>query len=57
MEASALDSTNVKQAFYDLLKEMYKEVKKTIDVVEQAEKQNEGVQLDTNQKEEKKGCC
>lgn len=54
MEASALDSTNVKQAFYDLLKEMYKEVKKTIDVVEQAEKQNEGVQLDTNQKEEKK---
>lgn len=27
---------------------------KTIDVVEQAEKQNEGVQLDTNQKEEKK---
>ena len=57
MEASALDSTNVKQAFYDLLKEMYKEVKKTIDVVEQTEKQNEGVQLDTNQKEEKKGCC
>ncbi len=57
MEASALDSTNVKQAFYDLLKEMYKEVKKTIDVVEQAEKQNEGVQLDTNQPEEKKGCC
>ena len=57
MEASALDSTNVKQAFYDLLKEMYTEVKKTIDVVEQAEKQNEGVQLDTNQPEEKKGCC
>ena len=57
MEASALDSTNVKQAFYDLLKEMYKEVKKTIDVVEQAEKQNEGVQLDTNQSDEKKGCC
>ena len=57
MEASALDSTNVKQAFYDLLKEMYKEVKKTIDVVEQAEKQNEGVQLDTNQPQEKKGCC
>ena len=57
MEASALDSTNVKQAFYDLLKEMYKEVKKTIDVVEQAEKQNEGVQLDTNQPDEKKGCC
>ena len=57
MEASALDSTNVKQAFYDLLKEMYKEVKKTIDVVEQTEKQNEGVQLDTNQPNEKKGCC
>jgi small GTP-binding protein len=57
MEASALDSTNVKQAFYDLLKEMYKEVKKTIDVVEQAEKQNEGVQLDTNQPDKKKGCC
>ena len=57
MEASALDSTNVKQAFYDLLKEMYKEVKKTIEVVEQAEKQNEGVQLDITQTDEKKGCC
>ena len=28
MEASALDGNNVKAAFYDLLKEMYKEIKK-----------------------------
>ena len=28
-EVSALDSTNVKQAFYDLIKEIYKEVKKS----------------------------
>ena len=41
IEVSALDSTNVKQAFYDLIKEIYKEVKKTIDVVEQTEKHNE----------------
>ena len=58
METSALDATNVKEAFYDLLKEMYKEVKKKLDVVEsQAEGGNEGIQLETNEENQKKGCC
>ena len=34
METSAYDSTNVKEAFYDLIREMYKEVKKNLDIVE-----------------------
>ena len=58
METSALDATNVKEAFYDLLKELYKEVKKKLDVVEsQAEGGNEGIQLETNEENQKKGCC
>jgi small GTP-binding protein len=58
MEASALDSTNVKQAFYDLLKEMYKEISKKIEIVEsQAETGKERIQLDTNDDTQKKGCC
>ena len=58
METSALDGTNVKEAFYDLLKEMYREIRKKLDIVEsQAEKGKDGVQLDTNEKKEKKGCC
>ena len=58
METSALDATNVKEAFYDLLKEMYKEVKKKLDVVEsQAESGNDGIQLETNDESQKKGCC
>ena len=58
METSALDATNVKEAFYDVLKEMYKEVKKKLDVVEsQAEGGNEGIQLETNEENQKKGCC
>ena len=58
METSALDATNVKEAFYDLLKEMYKEVKKKLDVVEsQAQGGNEGIQLETNEENQKKGCC
>ena len=56
METSAYDSTNVKEAFYDLIREMYKEVKKNLDIVEESEN-NEGIQLDTNQEEKKKGCC
>ena len=58
METSALDATNVKEAFYDLLKEMYKEISKKIEIVEsQAETGKEGIQLDTNDDTEKKGCC
>ena len=56
METSALDATNVKEAFYDLIREMYKEVKKNLDIVEEAEN-NEGIELNTNQEEKKKGCC
>ena len=58
MEASALDGSNVKEAFYDLLKEMYKEIRKKLDIVEsQAESGNDGVQLDTTEEKKKKGCC
>ena len=56
METSAYDATNVKEAFYDLIREMYKEVKKNLDIVEESEN-NEGIQLETNQEEKKKGCC
>ena len=59
MEASALDGNNVKAAFYVLLKEMYKEIKKKIDIVENqnAGGEKDGVQLNTNEEKEKKGCC
>ena len=58
MEASAKDGNNVKEAFYDLLKEMYREIKKKIEVVEsQAQEGKDGIQLETNDKKEKKGCC
>ena len=58
MEASALDSTNVKEAFFDLLKEMYKDLSKKIDIVEnQNDKGREGIQLETTEEKTKKGCC
>ena len=58
METSALDASNVKEAFYDLMKEMYKEIRKKLDIVEsQAETGKEGVQLDTNEEQKKKSCC
>ena len=57
METSALDSTNVKEAFYDLLKEIYKDMKKKINNKEEVSKGNmEGIKLDTNEKR-KKICC
>ena len=57
METSALDSTNVKEAFYDLLKEIYKDMKKKIKNNEEVSKGNkEGIKLDTNEKR-KKICC
>ena len=58
METSAKDGSNVKEAFYDLLKEMYREIKKKIEVVEsQTKGGNDGIQLETNEKPKKKGCC
>ena len=58
MEASALDSTNVKEAFFDLLREMYKDLSKKIDIVEnQNDKGREGIQLETTEEKTKKGCC
>ena len=59
METSALDGTNVKEAFYDLLREMYKEIKKKLDIVENqnnAEGGKYGIELNTNG-DKKKGCC
>lgn len=65
METSALDSTNVKEAFYQLLREMYKSVKDMMKEYEQkqtgtpVEKDANGVTLDTKEekKEKKGGCC
>ena len=58
METSAKDGSNVREAFYDLLKEMYREIRKKIEVVEsQTKGGNDGIQLETNEKPEKKGCC
>ena len=46
METSALDATNVKEAFYDLLKEMYEEISKKLEIVKnQAETGKDGIQL------------
>ena len=57
METSALDSTNVKEAFHDLLKEMYKEISTKITQVEESLNDNkEAVQLETDDGK-KKGCC
>ncbi len=58
METSALDSTNVKEAFHDLLKEMYKDMKSKLQNDNNNLKDNgEGLKLDTNQKKKKSGCC
>ena len=65
METSALDSTNVKEAFYQLLREMYKSVKDMMKEYEQkqtgtpVEKDANAVTLDTKEekKEKKGGCC
>ena len=57
METSALDSTNVKEAFHDLLKEMYIEISAKIAAVEESLNDNkEALQLETNDGK-KKGCC
>ena len=58
METSAKDATNVKEAFHDLLKEMYFELNKTLQMVENKKlESNNAVQLDANEEKKKKGCC
>ena len=56
METSAKDATNVKEAFHDILKEMYGELNKTLQIVESKKLENNIVQIETNEKK-KKGCC
>ena len=60
MEASALDSTNVKEAFYDLLKEIYKDIKENLNNPENKyQNEKKGIDLNTNINSEKKKskCC
>ena len=59
METSALDSSNVKEAFYLILQEMYKSVKSMINNAEKKDNvQGSGVQLNTEEKnKKKKRCC
>ena len=61
METSALDTTNVKEAFNDLLKEIYKDMKDNLNKPEnkfQNDKKN-GIDLNTSEPEKKKSkkCC
>ena len=65
METSALDSTNVREAFYHMLKEMYVRVKDALEAAPSEESQNpsgevapSGTKLETtNTEKEKGGCC
>ena len=59
METSALSASNVKEAFYLILKEMYKSLKSMINDGDKKENvQGNGVQLNTTEKtKKKKKCC
>ncbi len=58
METSALDATNVKEAFNDLLKEMYRgfkiNIKKNGGIVN---KNKDGIDLSTGENKKKSACC
>ena len=60
METSALDATNVKEAFCDLLKEIYKDMKDNLNNPEyKYQNEKKGIDLNTNINSEKKKskCC
>ena len=60
METSALDATNVKEAFCDLLKEIYKDMKDNLNNPENKyQNEKKGIDLNTNINSEKKKskCC
>ena len=58
METSALNATNIKEAFFDLLKEMYEELRKKSELIEnQAGRRKEGIFLETREKNKNKRCC
>ena len=60
METSAKDATNVTEAFHDLLKEMYCELSKTLQLVENKNINNKGnnaIELDVDEQKKKKKCC
>ena len=58
METSALDASNVKEAFYLILQEMYKSVKSMINNTEKKDNvEGSGVQLNTDEKKKKKKKC
>ena len=58
METSALDATNVKEAFNDLLKEIYKDMKDNLNKPENKfQNDKKGIDLDTNDPEKKKSKC
>ena len=60
METSALDATNVKEAFYDLLKEIYKDLKDDVSNHENSfQNDKKGIDLNTNGNigKKKSKCC
>ena len=57
METSALDSSNVKEAFYLLIQEMYSSFINKEKSNSKSDNIEEGVSLDVQKKENKKGCC
>ena len=57
METSALDASNVKEAFYLLIKEMYLSFTNKDKNNKISDNINEGVSLEVKKEETKKGCC
>ena len=57
METSAFDSTNVKEAFYLLIQEMYLSFINKDKNNAKSDNIKEGVSLDVQKDENKKGCC